>query len=58
MLRGGIVISKIENTTKGMLDYAKQLTWLGILLSEKLIDADEYLKIKKALKVKCEAKSA
>lgn len=53
-----MVISKIENNTQSMLDYAKQLTWLGILLSEKLIDADEYLKIKQALKVKCQAKSA
>lgn len=47
-----------ERKTKEMLDYAKQLAWLDILLKVEQIDTDEYLKIKKALKTKFKVANA
>lgn len=56
--KGGTDISMTERKTKEMLDYAKQLAWLDMLLKVEQIDTDEYLKIKKALKTKFKVANA
>lgn len=51
-------ISMTEKKTKNMLEYARQLAWLDMLLNGNQIDTDEYLKIKQALKVKFKVANA